>query len=395
MRGVDLASQREFNQRFRPEDYARLLANLHRKCGQKIEFRVAEMPFFCGDELLAEAGRFSQELIGQLVHSADYLDAARERIPAQFAVPNEASNPLFVQADFSFIQDDHGQLQWRLVELQAFPSLYAFQPHLAESYVETYDIAGKNYLAGGMDRDGYFARLKRAIVAEADPEQTVLLEIFPDQQKTRPDFELTSQHLGIPVVCLTKVRAEGSRLFYRHHGRWVPIQRIYNRVIVDELSRLGVSAPDWFTRPIEAEWVGHPNWYFLISKFSLPHLQHSSVPPSWLLSEVNNLPADPEDLVLKPLYSFAGVGVKIGPTQADIDAVDLGDRHNWLLQQRMRFQPVIETPAGMTQAEVRVMLLCDPEPQVVTYIVRTGRGKMMGVDHNKNLDWVGASAALF
>jgi hypothetical protein len=56
---------------------------------------------------------------------------------------------------------------------------------------------------------------------------------------------------------------------------------------------------------------------------------------------------------------------------------------------------VIATPAGATQAEIRIMFVRDGDAlRAVMPLVRMGRGRMMGVDHNKGLEWVGASAAL-
>ena len=139
------------------------------------------------------------------------------------------------------------------------------------------------------------------------------------------------------------------------------------------------------------EWAGHPNWYFRLSKFSLPHLKHPCVPRTMFLNEVGTLPANLQDWVLKPLYSFAGLGVKIGPTRAEIDVV--ADPSQYILQERVDFAPVIDTPHGPTKAEIRVMYIwLDDRPRAVTTIVRMGRGAMMGVDHNRDLEWVGASA---
>ena len=109
------------------------------------------------------------------------------------------------------------------------------------------------------------------------------------------------------------------------------------------------------------------------------------------------MPWDNENYVLKPLYSFAGLGIKFNPTQADVDAIPAEQRQQYMLQERMRFEPVIETPHGMTQAEIRIMYVW-PEAGEITPVLpllRMGRGIMMGVDHNRNLEWVGGSAALW
>ena len=109
------------------------------------------------------------------------------------------------------------------------------------------------------------------------------------------------------------------------------------------------------------------------------------------------MPRDNQNYLLKPLYSFAGVGIKFAPTQADLDAIPADQRHNYILQERMRFEPVIQTPHGPTQMETRMMFVW-PEGGELTPVlplVRMGRGMMMGVDHNRNLEWVGGSAALW
>ena len=72
-------------------------------------------------------------------------------------------------------------------------------------------------------------------------------------------------------------------------------------------------------------------------------------------------------------------------------------RRNYLLQERVQFAPVIQTPQGATQAEVRILYLW-PEGkrmQPMISLVRMGRGLMMGVDHNRDKTWVGGSAGFF
>src|SRR6185437_1818825 len=112
---------------------------------------------------------------------------------------------------------------------------------------------------------------------------------------------------------------------------------------------------------------------------------------------IETLPDDRSKLLLKPLYSFAGQGIQFAPSDQTLQAIQPVDRHLYLLQERIAFEPVIQTPHGSTQAEVRIMYLWPDggalEP--VIGLVRLGRGLMMGVDHNRNQQWVGSSAALF
>jgi hypothetical protein len=303
---------------------------------------------------------------------------------------------MFIQVDFGLVRDSAGELQPKLVELQAFPSLYAYQPVLAQAYMDAFDLdPSLRYFLSGVDSASYKRLLQDAIVAGHDPANVVLMEVHPDEQKTRPDFLLTEKLLGIRTVCITKIVKQGHRLFYEDGGKQIPIERIYNRTIVDELERKGVTPPFDFRDELDVEWAGHPNWYFRISKFSIPYLKHASVPKTWFLDRLDEVPADLENYALKPLYSFAGLGVVIAPTKEDIAAIPAEKRPYYILQERMHFEPVIATPFGATKAEVRVMYVWLDELTPAMTIIRMGRGLMMGVDHNKNMEWVGASAGLY
>jgi len=218
------------------------------------------------------------------------------------------------------------------------------------------------------------------------------MEVDPQDQKTLPDFLLTEQICGIRTVCITDVEKQGNRLYYRRGGKRIPIHRIYNRAIADELIRKGTKLTFDFRDDLNVEWAGHPNWFFRISKFSIPFLRHECVPGTWFLEQVESLPPDTENYVIKPLYSFAGLGVIVGPTREQIAEVA---RANYILQERVKFEPVIETPFGFTKAELRIMYLWLDRLTAGPLIVRMGRGKMMGVDQNRDEEWVGASAAFY
>jgi hypothetical protein len=379
-------------------------------CGTHVQFRLSETPCFFPRELIDRMATDGAELIRQLVGDPKYRAKSEEAVPAEFKVPNEPNHPMFVQVDFGLVRDARGELQPKLVELQAFPSLYAYQGPLAEAYIDVYglqqlasDLGPRTslsklrlkYFLSGLETSSYRELLGRAIVGSHDPENVILMEIDPLHQKTLPDFLLTEKMLGVRTVDILDIKKEGSRLYYERGGKRVPIRRIYNRAIVDELERKNVKlAFDW-RDDLDVEWAGHPNWYFRISKFSIPYLKHASVPKTWFLDRLDEIPADLENYALKPLYSFAGLGVVIEPKKEDIAAIPAEKRPFYILQERMNFEPVIETPFGGTKAEIRVMYVWLDELTPVLTIIRTGRGLMMGVDHNKNLEWVGASAGLY
>jgi hypothetical protein len=387
--------RKRFNERWRPELYAELLRRLDAISGTHVNFRCSETPVFLPNELLDKMVRYGQELYDQLATNSDYRRASEAAIPARFRVSNETEHPLFLQADFGLIREPDGSLEPRLVEIQGFPSIYGFQAALASLYQQVYKLGefseGLTPFPGGLDERSYWNLLGRAILNGHSPENVVLLEIEPEQQKTLADFLITQRRLGIRIACITAIEKRGRKLYFEG----VPIERIYNRVIVDELVRKDVSPAFQLTDDLDVEWAGHPNWFFRISKFSLPWFRHACVPETRFLNEVEQLPGDLENYVLKPLYSFAGLGVKIGPSKEEVLAIPERLRSDYILQRKMEFLPVIETPDGMTKVEIRIMYIWEDRLKPVMTVLRTGRGKMMGVDFNKNLDWVGASAGFW
>ncbi len=388
--------RQSFNAKYRPDQYSRLLALLAERCGVSIGFRVSETPCFLPANLLEQMAAYGKDLIHQLVDSAEYHARSTESIPPEFNVPHESKHPTFVQVDFGLVRHAEGTLQPKLVELQAFPSLYAYQPVLARSFIDAYGLDEHlRYLLSGLDSATYLALLRRAIVGDQDPENVILMEIDPQHQKTLPDFLVTEKLLGIKTVCITKLKKEGTRLYWEDAGRRVPVKRIYNRAIVDELERKSIPLAFDFRDDLDVEWAGHPNWYFRISKYSIPYLRHPSVPKTWFLDTLEKVPEDLENYALKPLYSFAGLGVVIAPKKEDVASVPVALRSQYILQERLHFEPVIETPFGGTKVEVRVMYIWVDELTPVLTILRMGRGLMMGVDHNRNMEWVGSSAGLY
>lgn len=412
-----------FNERFIEDDYARLLSRLELRCGTRVEFRVAETPIFVPASLLEELSVLGADLAHSVIGNAPSLDAARNAIPQGYRVANETAHPNFLTADFALIRDSNGELVPRLVELQAFPSVYGYQAELCAAYRDSFDLYEGSFnqqlevFLSGLNESSYWQLLARTIVASHDPENVVLTELDPLHQKTLPDFEITARRLGIAVVDIRALEPSGNRLHYRNAaGRLVPIHRIYNRAIADELIAKRIQLPFDLEREWDVEWAGHPNWYFLISKFSIPWLSSPVVPPAVFLSDFLEGPgrsrlaaagvplpktSDPgavyDQLLLKPLFSFAGKGIEFDPTQQLLESINPAKRPDFLLQQRMKFEPTIETPCGLTQAEIRILYAWPDGAQLTPALslVRLGRGKMMGVDHNRDLRWVGASAAFF
>ncbi len=393
----------EFNAQFTPQKYARLLQELNRVTRASIQFRVSETPCFFPAELLDEMAVVGAELTDMLLDSPAYLREADRAIPDKYCLGNDNPRPNFMTVDFGLVRDEAGSLRPKLVEMQAFPSIFGYQDVAVREYISAYGLSPKlrSHL-GGHDSESYWKLLREVIVGEHAPENVVLLELAPESQKTLPDFHVYEDKLGIATVDITKLRKEGNRLLYARDGRWIKIERIFNRAIVDEIERKQVLLPFDYRDDLDVEWAGHPNWYFRISKFCLPYLNHPAVPKAvflddWFAGKREGLPEDKARLVLKPLYSFAGQGIKFEPSDTDLNSIPVDDRSNYLLQERATFAPVIKTPCGDTMAEVRIMYVWPDGKamQPVTSLVRMGRGLMMGVDHNRSQEWVGGSAALF
>lgn len=393
--------RKEFNAKFSQENYNKQIADLEHRCGCKIEFRVAETPLFLTHEIAGRAGKLAEEILIRSVNP-ELQKIGKEAIPEAFNVAGETPHPLFAAVDFA-ITGSRENPEFKLIELQGFPSLYHYQRVFSESMRDVYglpkELNGLINPAFGVEK--YYEILKKAIVADCDPKETVLLEVDPMNQKTKCDFFLVQKQLGIHIVDIEAVISQGNELFHPDsEGNLIRIKRIYNRAIADELIRKNIELRFDIRESYDVEWAGHPNWYFRISKVLLPHLvgTNEAVPDAWYLSDADYKHLDLSHYVLKPLYSFAGIGVNVNPSLQDIEHIPIIDRDKWLLQERVEYANIITTPDGNeVRGELRILLIWnerEKKPQAFHTLVRLTRGKMVGVDYNKGLDWVGSSCAL-
>ncbi len=408
------ALRRDFNTRFRPEAFRAMLHSLDAIARTHVAFPIAETPCFFPQSLLDEMARIGADLTLQLVNDPAYLARSLDAIPEPWRAAAQTPHPHFLTADFGLVRDSSGSLAPQLVEMQAFPSVFGFQFAVSEAWRSAFSLdPSLRYLLGGIDEPQYWKLLSRTIVAGHNPETVVLIDVDPPNQKTLPDFHITADRLGIRIVDIAHLEpidpgpnspSQLRRLAYRDGRRLIPIRRIYNRAIVDELLRKQVPLQFDYREPFDLEWASHPNWYFHVSKFSIPFLHHPAVPPAVFLDDWfhnpaarDRLHAGLDRLILKPLFSFAGQGIQFAPTHDQLAAIPPSRRPNFLLQNQVTFVPVIDTPFGPTQAEIRILYVWPDHGQLTPLIalVRLGRGQMMGVDHNRGQSWVGASAAFF
>ncbi|WP_437668531.1 hypothetical protein [Sorangium sp. So ce131] len=400
---MDPTFRRAFNAAFGPSTYQDYLGRLERRLECSIPFRVAETPLFLPRRLREDLERSATEIVRQISDPA-LIQEMKRAIPPHLDVPGMDPLPNCAQVDFAIVRGADGELEGKVVELQAFPSLYALM--LVQSEILAEVMAGMPGLDrrwtccfGGRSREEVVAWLRRALLAGEPEESVVLLDLHPEQQKTYPDFRATKLLVGIDAVCPTALVREKNRLYRRVDGRLVPVRRLYNRVVFDELESKRIELPFRYNEPLDVTWCSHPNWYWTWSKYTLPRIDHPAVPRARTLSDVERLPEDLDRYVLKPLFSFAGSGVKVDVTPEDVAAIPERERSRWLLQEKITYEPALPMPDGHgVKAEVRMMFLRapgDPELSLVLNLVRLSRGKMLGVDQNRDLTWVGGTVGLW
>lgn len=391
-----------FNKAYTPALYERLKARLEAEfC--PAPFRIAETPVFLAPSLRDDVLRATREILEELT-APEMTRRLEAVVPSEHRAPGGEELPTCMTVDFAFARLEDGTVAPRVVELQAFPSLYALtlvQTQLWNELLCELDgvDAPLTPFFDGFDEEKYLALFREVIVGDEDPTEVVLLDIVPDEQKTRPDFLATEQLLGVERVCVTAVQREGRRLFRERAGRRVPIRRVYNRVVFDELFQKRPPMSFAFSDELDVTFVPHPNWSWMWSKAVLPLLRHETVPRSTLLCDLAELPEDLSRFVLKPLFSFAGAGVNVDPTPADVDAVPREQRPHWLLQEKIDYARDLVTPEGHgVAAEIRVLCLRGPNdrvPRATSNLTRLSRGKMLGVDFNKDFDWVGSTISMW
>jgi hypothetical protein len=387
--------RKKYNSEFTQKKYEAFVKDLNTTYDFPIEFRIAETPIFIGREFKDEILKAVDDITSYLM-SGTYKELSLKAIPKSMEVPNDPGYPAMMAIDFAICRDEQGNFIPQLIELQGFSSLFFFELLQNFMFRKHFEI-DERY--GGLFNihkpDEYLDILKRVIAGESHPDNVVLLEIEPEKQKTRIDFECCNTYLGVKPVCITKVQKEGRELFYDNNGEKTKIERIYNRVIFDELNRRTDLKYNFrFQDDLDLRWVPHPNWFYRISKFSLPFLKNKYVPETKFLSDIGSYPNDLENYVLKPLFSFAGAGVVFDVTREILDGIK--DRSNYILQKKINYEPVIKTPDQPAKAELRLLFVHNEgKPYLVNNLVRLSKGKMMGVDFNKEKTWVGSSLAFF
>ena len=386
-----------FNKNFTEERYSSYMNNIDAVSPGALDFRIAETPIFIPKEFTKKMLDACEDIIDIIV--APNFKALTERsIPDDVKVPGDEEHAECMVFDFGICENAAGQYEPQLIEMQGFPTLYAFQAfqsEIATAYAEL--PANYSSYLNGYSKESYIQLLKDIIIGQDNLNEVILLEIYPDQQKTRIDFDATKQLIGVKTVCLTKLKADGKTLYYeKENGRKQIVKRIYNRLIFDDLQQQkNLTDLIDLKKEYDVKWIPHPNWFYRISKFTLPFIDNPYVPETFFLNEIT-MPVNLDEYVLKPLFSFAGMGVVIDVTQHDID--NITDPENWILQKKVKYAPIILTPDEPAKAEIRLFYFWKDEwerPIAVHNLARLSKGKMIGTRYNKDKTWVGGTIAFF
>jgi hypothetical protein len=390
--------RQQFNQNFTAEKYEAFLKDLNSIHPGDIEFRICETPVFV-DKSFKEKLLHACESIVDVICDPAFHQLTENAIPAGEKVPHEAKNSHMISFDFGVCTNDNGELEPQLIEMQGFPTLYAFQVYYPEVLERHFPVPSNfSHYFNDYTKESYIEMLCKLLLGNFSTENVVLLEINPDEQKTRIDFRCTKDYIGIETVNLTDLILEGRQLYYLNKGVKTQIKRIYNRIIFDDFkaNRASLGNVVDITTDLDVEWMPHPNWFYRISKYTLPYINHPFVPQTFFLNEIKQLPDDLSRYVLKPLFSFAGQGVKIDVTKEDIDSIP--DPENYILQRKVKYADVIETPDVPAKVEIRMMYVWpegDGRPHAAVNLARMSKGKMIGVRYNKDKEWVGGTVAYF
>lgn len=391
--------RKAYNEAFTKEKYEAFLKELENVHPGQIEFRVAETPVFIPKNFEQQMLDACESII-DIIADPKFKELTKNAIPMHLNVPNENDHSHFICFDFGICVNEKGEYEPQLVEMQGFASLFAYEALVPEIHRKHFFTPkGFSKFLNGYHKESYIQLLKEIIIADEKPEHVILLEIFPRKQKTRIDFYCTEDYLGIKMVCLTELIREGKKLFYQNNRKKTEVKRIYNRIIFDDLMHQSEGVQEKgkiLFEELDVQWIAHPNWFYRISKYTLPLIHHRYVPKTYFLNEVKQIPADLENYVLKPLFSFAGQGVVIDVKKEDIE--NIKDPENWILQKKVHYADVIETPDIPAKAEIRIFYFWKDgaaRPVAANNLARISKGKMIGVRYNKDKEWVGGSFCLF
>src|SRR5437868_6021218 len=164
-----------FNADFSPDKYAALLRCVNETERWPADFRISETPIFLTNEFSQEVQRAAHTVV-DLVRAPEFAIHSRHAIPPGLEVPNEPSHPNFLVVDFGICAEGD-RLVPRLIELQAFPSLFGFQLLLLHCLRNAYPAIPGNWTSsfGGIKDEQYIELLRRTILGDVSRDNVILL----------------------------------------------------------------------------------------------------------------------------------------------------------------------------------------------------------------------------
>lgn len=385
----------EFNQNYSEKKYIDFINSCNTEANLAIPFRLSETPVFASKKLYEQALTAGNEIISQLDDIFNNNDL-KDKIPANKVVAGDEGEMSFLCIDYAITKRDD-EIELKLIELQGFPSLFAFQNYLGVKYKSFWGLDSKlNYLMDGLDFDTYNKLLTEFLLGNHNPENVILLEIDPWNQGTAIDFFYTKKYFGIETLCLSEIKKINNKLYYKKGNDLIEIKRIYNRIILDELERRSDFIKEFgFYEEVDVEWVCHPNWFQKCSKLIMPYLKSNFVPETYFLDDIDTNSLNLNEWVLKPIFSFSGQGVIFDVTKEEIE--NIKDSSNYIIQKKVTYEPVILDPNGeYSKAELRILYIKKGNQYLpVTNLGRMTKGNLVGVKYNKDKIWVGSNIFLF
>ena len=383
-----------YNASFTEEKYRSYAAHVVDLLGEAPLFHLAETPVFVAKSFKQQLLTACNDLIDTVTHP-DFIKNSEKAITPDLRFANDPGYSPMMVFDFGVCQDEEGRLSPQLIEMQGFPSLYCFQIAQANACRQAFGIPDHFDHYIDIKEEDYIQLLKKIIIGDTPIDEVILLDYKPEAQKTKVDFAATKKYLGIDAVCVTRLTQEGRQLFYDKNGKKQKVSRIYNRLIFDEFFSMNIPAVD-LRQDLDVSWFPHPNWFCRVSKYTLPFIKSEFVPQTTFISDLQTIPDDLSQYVLKPVYSYAGMGVVIDVTRKDIEAIK--EPTEWILQKKVNYHPVILTPDVAAKCEIRMMALWEgphTRPRIVHNLARLSKGKMIGVRYNADFTWVGSSVCFF
>jgi len=151
--------RKEFNQNFTKEKYEAFLHELNNVHPGAIEFRVAETPVFVPKDFTKKMIDACESIVDIIV-DPKFKELTKNAIPKQLQVPGENDHSHFIAFDFGICINEAGEYEPQLIEMQGFPTLFAYEILLDDVFRKHFPVHDNfsTYL-GKYDKETYLKLL--------------------------------------------------------------------------------------------------------------------------------------------------------------------------------------------------------------------------------------------